>query len=301
VIKQPSLQCPACHHALGDSLVCKSCGARYPKVHGIPMLLPEELPADMRQSIKAWDKLYLAMGGPALEEMRQEYERDYMKDTLEQLLEFVNVRKQKRYLEIGSGPGFLGTALAKQGFQVSGVDCSAEALKTALRLYKKEKVKGFFFGGDLHHIPLQDNSIDFLYGGGVLEHFKDTQGAINELYRILAPGGVSFNTVPYLSMAALTYRQIWGNIPDAPVLKQIYEFIHLKLLGGRHMKFGYEKSFTAAKMIKLHKAAGFSNVRVGLFRVFLPFRYLPDFLKPVARKLTEQRLFWPMNKIIAIK
>ena len=51
------------------------------------------------------------------------------------------------------------------------------------------------------------------------------------------------NTVPYLSLGALTYRQLWGNIPAVPGLRQAAELVHLRLLRSRHLRFGYERSY----------------------------------------------------------
>lgn len=265
------------------------------------MLLPSSLPADMLQSIDAWNKEWSKLTGPVLKARRDEYHRDYLQDTLAQLLKWVDAKKQRRFLEIGCGPGFLSEALAERGFDVAGLDCCIEALKTASKVQKHLKKPPFLVGGELNHIPLKDGSVDFLYGGGVIEHFDDTLGSIKELHRVLAPGGVSFNTVPYLSLSTLTYRQIWGNIPDVPVLKQLAELVHIKLLGGKHMTYGYEKSFTAAKLIRMHKQAGFREVHVQRFDVYLPLYFLPGPLKAAARTLSSWRPFWPMVSVVGIK
>ncbi len=293
------LACPACRSELPESLVCPGCGAAYPRLDGVAQLLPPDLPADMKLSIESWDKEWAALAGPVLDERREEYRRDYLDDTVRQVLANIDPAVHRRYLEIGCGPGFLGVELAKRGFDVGGLDCCVEALKVAKRVYGDAGQKAFFVGGDLGHIPLADGSVDFLYGGGVIEHFKDTLPALRELHRILAPGGVSFNTVPYVSVGALTYRQLWGNIPDLPLLRPLFEWLHHGLLKGRHCRYGYELSFTAREMVRLHKAAGFSEVTVKRFEVFLPLYFLPDWLKPLARALTRWRPFWPMIAVVA--
>jgi SAM-dependent methyltransferase len=299
--KSLALACPQCRGKLDKGLRCSSCGARFSRKAGIPMLLPRDLPEDMLRSIRAWDLQWAARQGAATEVSRVEYERDYLQDTLRQVLEVVDPRKHRRYLEIGCGPGFLGVELARRGFQVGGLDCCFEALKLAKDVYRKAGQKADFVGGDLHHLPLAEGSVDFLYGGGVIEHFDDTLGALRELNRVLAPGGVSFNTVPYVSVGSFTYRQLWGNIPDLPILRPLFKFIHVRLLGGGHLKFGHEMSFTARKMVRLHRLAGFSRVTVRRFEVYLPLYFLPSFLRPLARRLTRFRPFWPMIAVVAVK
>lgn len=295
------LACPDCRGDLDAALRCKRCGQRYERQGGIPMLLPSSLPADMRQSIEAWNKEWAKLKGQELERRWDEYRNDYLKDTLAQLLEGISPKTHPRYLEIGCGPFFLGEALARQGYAVAGLDCCIEALKVASFVHRKDRKKPFLFGADLNHIPLKDASVDFLYGGGVIEHFDDTRGAVRELARIVRPGGLSFNTVPYLSLSSLSYRQLWGNIPEAPLLKPLFEFLHIRLLGGRHMRYGYEKSFTEATMRRIHLEAGFREVQVHRFEVFLPLYFLPGPLKAMARRLTRWRPFWPMIAVIGRK
>jgi SAM-dependent methyltransferase len=286
---------------LDARLKCRACGRKFGRKQGFPMLLPSSLPEDMRLSIEAWDKEWATLQGAELRRRWDEYTHDYLDDTLSQLLDGITVKTHPRYLEIGCGACFLGEALARRGFQVAGVECCVEALKVARQVHRKDKRRPFFVGGDLNHLPMRDASVDFLYGGGVIEHFEDTLGAVRELARVLRPGGRSFNTVPYFSLASLSYRQLWGNIPDLPVLKGLFEFVHLRLLGGRHMRYGYEKSFTAAKMRAIHLEAGFSKVEIFRFKVFLPLYFMPGPLKALARRLTQWRPFWPMIAVVATK
>ena len=295
------LACPDCRGRLDAGLRCRDCKRRFPRKQGLPMLLPSSLPEDMKLSIEAWDREWATLKGAELKRRWDEYTHDYLDDTLAQLLDGITPKSHPRYLEIGCGPCFLGEALARRGYDVAGVECCVEALKVANEVHRKDKRKPFFVGGDLNHLPLRDDSVDFLYGGGVIEHFDDTLGAVKELARVLRKGGRSFNTVPYFSIASLTYRQLWGNIPDLPLLKPIFEFIHMRLLGGKHMKYGYEKSFTAAKMRRIHLEAGFSRVEIYRFEVFLPLYFMPGPLKGLARALTRFRPFWPMIAVVATK
>jgi SAM-dependent methyltransferase len=50
---------------------------------------------------------------------------------------------------------------------------------------------------DGKHIPLEDNSIDFLLLTEVAEHLSDPESVFREIKRILKPGGVLVGTTPF--------------------------------------------------------------------------------------------------------
>ncbi len=52
--------------------------------------------------------------------------------------------------------------------------------------------------GDIHHLPLPDNSQDAILCLSVLEHVEDPIRAAEELYRVLKPGGYLLLYVPFL-------------------------------------------------------------------------------------------------------
>ena len=64
--------------------------------------------------------------------------------------------------------------------------------------------------GDIHNIPLPDNSFDSVICSSVLEHVKDPRKAVNEIHRILKPGGSVFVMVPSI----YPYHSRPGHYPD---------------------------------------------------------------------------------------
>jgi len=299
------LYCLNCRYDIKEKkayLVCENCGLKYKKKEGIITTIPHLTP-DIKLSIDKWDSIYKnILKNKTYYENYKYYIKMYYDDTYNQLQE-VKKFTNSTYLELGCGPFFLGQTFAKKCKLVIGIDFCPSALKIAKKMLDEKGVKNYILiQGDILKMPLKDNTVDIVYGGGVIEHFKNTQVSVNEYYRILKKGGVAFNTVPYLNVGSLTYRQVWGNIPNAPVLKQIAESIHMGLLKGKHMKFGYEMSFSRNTLRKLHKEAKFKKIRVDNFTVNLAFDFLPNSLrKPSIWLAKNSRLFWPMVKVIAQK
>jgi ubiquinone/menaquinone biosynthesis C-methylase UbiE len=299
------LACPRCKGALLQKdkvLNCKKCKHKYGFKDGFPLLLPK-VTDDIMLSMKKWDELYQKKlkTKEYLKDMK-DFQKLHQRKIVEQLDEESKLNRSDVYLEIGCGPGYIGLHYGKKGVIVVGIDFSTGGLKIARKLADQHKIKNrLFVCGDITQMPFSDNTINLIYGGGVIEHFRDTQTVVDEIIRILKTGGVSFNTVPCLNLGTL-YRFRWGNIPNIPVVRQLFEFVNLKLLQGKHMVFGYELSFLRSTLRKLHEKAGFKKVSVGRFDTYLLFESVPSWSKALFSYLcTRLELFWPMYKVVAKK
>lgn len=109
----------------------------------------------------------------------------------EQIINKTGVTKGQ-CLDIGSGSGYLGIALAKiTELNVYLFDKSPDMLKIAGRNIfasgKETKVQTLL--GDVLDIPLEDQSIDLIVSRGSIFFWEDRPRAFKEIYRVLAPGG----------------------------------------------------------------------------------------------------------------
>jgi len=303
------LCCPDCREKLilkSGGLFCKLCKNEYQIIENIPVLLPRSMASDVKLSQLKWDLDYkIKIKNRDKQNLKKAYESTYSEPEFKYLGSIFKSLRNKKYLEIGCGTFFVGQKLAKQGMFVVGIDYSLNALRLAKFYLKQEGINNYFLVcGDITKMPFKNNVFDLLYGGGVIEHFKDTAGVVKENYRVIRKGGIAFNTVPNLNLGSLTYRQVWGNIPNAPVLKQIAELIHVKILKGRRMIYGYEYSFTKGQLKRIFKKAGFSekNIEVGKFEVPLLFEYIRNNLvRKIAFFMANSNLFWPVLYIKAKK
>jgi tRNA (uracil-5-)-methyltransferase TRM9 len=102
-----------------------------------------------------------------------------------------------RLLNIGCahGPDFLPF---QKSFELHGVDLSLEMLKLARKYAKKYQFTVSLAAADACQLPYADRSFDFAIAVATYHHLKDRQErhqALQELKRVLKPGGEAFITV----------------------------------------------------------------------------------------------------------
>ncbi|MBI3585806.1 MAG: class I SAM-dependent methyltransferase [Ignavibacteriales bacterium] len=87
-------------------------------------------------------------------------------------------------LEVGAGMGTLAIRMAKEGFHVTGVDVSDEALQRAAERAKEAGVAITWKEGFAESLPVADKSFDYVTCCHTLEHVKDLAKATSELRRV---------------------------------------------------------------------------------------------------------------------
>lgn len=106
------------------------------------------------------------------------------------LLRLAQVKPGERAVDLCCGTGDVAFALAGQGAQVVGVDFSGPMLQVAQQRQEKAGVKNVeFLRGDALHVPLEDGQADIVTISYGLRNLSDFKGGLEEMLRILKPGG----------------------------------------------------------------------------------------------------------------
>ncbi len=92
-------------------------------------------------------------------------------------------------LEIGCGLGTDGAQFAKAGAFYTGVDLTEASIELARRRFELFDLPGTFRTADAEGLDFPDNTFDIVYSHGVLHHTPDTVRAVQEVHRVLKPGG----------------------------------------------------------------------------------------------------------------
>ena len=102
--------------------------------------------------------------------------------------DFASARGLK-VLEIGCGLGTDGAQFAEAGADYTGVDLTEAAVELARKRFELYDLPGRFQTADAENLDFADASFDVVYSHGVLHHTPDTHQAIDEVHRVLRPGG----------------------------------------------------------------------------------------------------------------
>jgi SAM-dependent methyltransferase len=94
-----------------------------------------------------------------------------------------------RVLEIGCGLGTDGAQFAEAGADYTGVDLTEAAVELARKRFELFNLPGKFQTADAENLDFADECFDLVYSHGVLHHTPETAKAIQEIHRVLRPGG----------------------------------------------------------------------------------------------------------------
>lgn len=106
-----------------------------------------------------------------------------------------------RILDIGCSEGILAILLAREGFEVTGIDVNADALEYASTLLNKQqefvRKRIAFIHGDIADVALEPESFDSVILGEILEHLNNPGEMLTRSMSLLKPSGLVIVTTPF--------------------------------------------------------------------------------------------------------
>ena len=97
----------------------------------------------------------------------------------------------RRVLEIGVGAGTDHVNWLRAGARAVGIDLTRAGAGLTRERAALEGLRADAFVADAEALPFRSAAFDIVYSYGVLHHTPDTSRAIDEVHRILRPGGVA--------------------------------------------------------------------------------------------------------------
>jgi SAM-dependent methyltransferase len=196
--------------------------------------------------------------------------------TYRELIKILKPHLQYRYsvLDIGSGVGTIDFYLASKGKNVTGIEISENAVNVArenAKLFNLDKIINFIVAEFPHKVP--GRNYDLVIFSEIIEHLKDDNKALRDIWQVLKPGGILVITTP--SKNAPLYR--------------------MGLLDGFDKSVGHLRRYTEKELIQLVEKNGYkvisSGRHEGILRNFL-------FTNPIAGKFLRF-VRWRISDIVA--
>lgn len=217
-----------------NELVCKNCNSRYRIQRGVPILL----------ALSNKENIF----EPAIHEKQGtvfNYIDHYQKDGQEcdyfeerdagtehadrRVREYIISQIQKKsgkILDVGCGSAWVARNMCPKNYEVISMDISLENTSGALEKYPFENHSAVV--ADVFSLPFNDNVFDYIIASEIIEHVIDPAAFVQNLMRILKPGGTLIVTTPYKEK--IRYSLCVHCNKTTPLFAHIHSFDEKKLL-----------------------------------------------------------------------
>mgnify|MGYP001065270285 CR=1 FL=1 len=131
----------------------------------------------------------------------------------------------KKVLDVGCGNGYVLSKYASEGAKVYGVDITKAGIDLCEKRFEYLGLKGDFRVADAQALPFEDNTFDCVCSVGVLHHVPNTQRAIDEIYRVLKPGGRLIVMFYHKNSAKYRFKyRVWSWFTGKTLQQLVNEF-----------------------------------------------------------------------------
>ena len=218
------------------------------------------------------------VGSPGFFQELDAYRYDKL-SYLPKLLDF-STYSGKLLLEVGCGAGIDLVHFARAGAITTGVDISPTAISLARSNFEHNGLDGRFYVMNGEALELESDSFDVVYAHGVLQYTASSRRMVDELYRVLRPGGEAimmvYNRYSWLNGLS-KFMKVELEHEDAPVFRKFSMSELRKLLEPfKSSRIIHERFPVKTKLQSGLKARLYNDIFVGAFNA-LPRSWVRPF------------------------
>ncbi len=269
-----SLVCPSCKSMLANdlfklqigkgNLLCENCKSEFLNYDGLI-----DFVAKKSSEKDFYEKRYSKGSSFEKEDISFEVlEKMWLEPSLPERKIFLNELNlsnigNKYILLLGNGKSLKELYFLKFGAKIIYSDLSAEAVSEVRNKFSwgKFEDKILFHAIDAFNIPLEDESVDIVYGDGFVHHLNDLDSFFREINRVLKGGGKCL-------FRDGTYSQIWQKLKFS-VLRPFVYFSHKKWgISPEDLRATRRGGYSEEEIERIKSKFDFSDmtfVRFGLF------------------------------------
>jgi len=124
------------------------------------------------------------------DKMTREHRIAEMKEQAKEAAKYI--KEGDSVLEIAPGAGYLSIELSKLGkYKITGMDISKDLVEICTKNAEEASVEIDFQQGNVSNMPFNANMFNFIICVLAFKNFKEPLKAIQEMYRVLKPGGTA--------------------------------------------------------------------------------------------------------------
>jgi 2-polyprenyl-3-methyl-5-hydroxy-6-metoxy-1,4-benzoquinol methylase len=188
-------------------------------------------------------------------------------------------------LDVGASTGFICNYLAPSFEKIDGIDIDEKAISFAKKNFHNTPNLEFHIG-DAMNLAYPDQTFDVVFCAQIYEHVPNAKRMIQEIHRVLRPGGVCY----FAAGNRLMLNEPHYNLLFLSILPKFIANIYLRIL--RRGSFYYETHLTYWGLRKLVKPLQIIDYTVSMIEK--PARYRIEYLlSPESRKHKIAR--WIVN------
>lgn len=144
-------------------------------------------------------------------------------------------------LEVAPGPGYLSIELVKlRKLQITGLDISETFVGIARRNARDAGVTVDFQHGNAAAMPFENEMFDFLMCTSSFKNFSEPIKALNEIYRVLKPGGRAW------------ISDLRRDASDETIDSFVSDTMKVKGFGAAFMKYTFKHSLRPRALTAAH-------------------------------------------------
>lgn len=173
-------------------------------------------------------------------------------------IDFLNIQRKVKILDVGCGLGILAGEIAElyPNCEVVGVEYSNEQMAQARTDLDNLHIQQ----GDAHALPFEDGTFDVVYCRYLLEHVQSPAQVLREMRRVLKEGGEIFTQENNIEITVFD--------PNCPKWNEIWQrFIDLQasfggdgLIGKKLYRLLYEAGFKKIELSIAPQVHGYEDV-----------------------------------------
>jgi len=201
---------------------------------------------------------------------------------IEEYKKFININKNTKILQIGSGPEDIINYF-KVGKRFA-IDPLAEFYKKKFKLNYDSIT---FLQGRAEKLPFNKKSFDIVILANVLDHVENPENALLEVHRILKPNGIFHFENLFYQKRFILVAKIWGTFKEF-FTKTIFNIHHPFMFTLPDLKKLIKKDYeifqehvgkeigvyeNISELIKQKKKEGFKSKFLTLFRLYGTINY----------------------------